>query len=142
MYIRSSFFYVAISPFGAITKHPVFHHKASGFPSGIRFSPSIRFHELRGFRPLPNRQLDYSLNIFALRRSPFHAQWMLCFASLMVVFSDIIASCFTTCVIVPGPGSRSYRVPTLPNPTGYYYCTLQLGCRIVVAIYSVHVEVN
>ena len=45
-------------------------------------------------------------------------------------------------VIVPGPGSRSYRVPTLPDPTGYYYCTLQLGCRIVVAIYSVHVEVN
>ena len=28
-------------------------------------------------------------------------------------------------VIVPGPGSRSYRVPTLPDPTGYYYCTLQ-----------------
>ena len=27
-------------------------------------------------------------------------------------------------VIVPGPGSRSYRVPTLPDPTGYYYCTL------------------
>ena len=45
-------------------------------------------------------------------------------------------------VIVPGPGSRSYRVPTLPDPTGYYYCTLQLGCRIVVAIYSVHLEVN
>ena len=45
-------------------------------------------------------------------------------------------------VIVPGPGSRSYRVPTLPDPTGYYYCILQLGCRIVVAIYSVHVEVN
>ena len=45
-------------------------------------------------------------------------------------------------VIVPGPGSRSYRVPTLPDPTGYYYCTLQLGCCIVVAIYSVHVEVN
>ena len=45
-------------------------------------------------------------------------------------------------VIVPGPGSRSYRVPTLPNPTGYYYCTLQLGCRIVVAICSVHLEVN
>ena len=45
-------------------------------------------------------------------------------------------------VIVPGPGSRSYRVPTLPDPTGYYYCTLQLGCSIVVAIYSVHLEVN
>ena len=45
-------------------------------------------------------------------------------------------------VIVSGPGSRSYRVPTLPDPTGYYYCTLQLGCSIVVAIYSVHVEVN
>ena len=37
-------------------------------------------------------------------------------------------------MIVPGPGSRSYRLPTLPDPTGYYYCTLQLGCRIVVAI--------
>ena len=45
-------------------------------------------------------------------------------------------------VIVPGPGSRSYRVPTLPDPTGYYYCTLQLGCCIVVAICSVHLEVN
>ena len=45
-------------------------------------------------------------------------------------------------VIVPGPGSRSYRVPTLPDPTGYYYCTLQLGCSIVVAICSVHLEVN
>ena len=45
-------------------------------------------------------------------------------------------------VIVPGPGSRSYRVPTLPDPTGCYYCTLQLGCRIVVAIYSVHLEVK
>ena len=33
-----------------------------------------------------------------------------------------------TYVIVPGPGSRSYRVPTLPDPAGYYYCTLQLGC--------------
>ena len=36
-----------------------------------------------------------------------------------------------THVIVPGPGSRSYRVPTLPDTTGYYYCTLQLGCSIV-----------
>ena len=45
-------------------------------------------------------------------------------------------------VIVPGPGSRSYRVPTLPDPTGYYYCTLQLGCCIVVAICSVHLEVD
>ena len=45
-------------------------------------------------------------------------------------------------VIVPGSGSRSYRVPTLPDPTGYYYCTLQLGCCIVEAICSVHVEVN
>ena len=45
-------------------------------------------------------------------------------------------------VIVPGPRSRSYRVPTLPDPTGYYYCTLQLGCSIVVAICSVHLEVN
>ena len=45
-------------------------------------------------------------------------------------------------VIVPGPGSRSYRVLTLPDPTGYYYCTLQLGCSIVVAICSVHLEVN
>ena len=35
-------------------------------------------------------------------------------------------------MIVPGPGSRSYRVPTLPDPTGYYYCTPQLGCSIVV----------
>ena len=34
---------------------------------------------------------------FALRRSSFHAHWMLCFASLMVVFSDIITSCFITC---------------------------------------------
>ena len=48
----------------------------------------------------------------------------------------------TPIVIVPGPGSRSYRVPTLPDPTGYYYCTLQLGCRIVVAICSVHLEVK
>ena len=47
-----------------------------------------------------------------------------------------------TGVIVPGPGSRSYWVPTLPDPTGYYYCTLQLGCRGVMAICSVHVEVN
>ena len=45
-------------------------------------------------------------------------------------------------VIVPGPGSRSYRVPTLPDPTGYYYCTLHLGCSIIVAICSVHLEVN
>ena len=52
------------------------------------------------------------------------------------------AASIDTVVIVPGPGSRSYRVPTLPDPTGYYYCTLQLGCRIVVAIYSVHVEVD
>ena len=71
------------------------HHQASRFSSGIRFSPSIRFHEQRGFRLLPKRQLASSQNIFALRRSPFHAHWMLCFASLMVVFSDIIASCFT-----------------------------------------------
>ena len=54
-------------------------------------------------------------------------------------FSKIV---FHDSVIVPGPGSRSYRVPTLPDPTGYYYCTLQLGCRIVVAIYSVHLEVK
>ena len=39
-------------------------------------------------------------------------------------------------VIVPGPGSRSYRVPTLPDPTGYYYCTLQLGCRIVEFLFG------
>ena len=45
-------------------------------------------------------------------------------------------------VIVPGPGSRSYRVPTLPDPTDYYYCTLQLGCCIVEAICSVHLEVD
>ena len=32
---------------------------------------------------------------------------------------------FSKAVVVPGPGSRSYRVPTLPDPTGYYYCTLQ-----------------
>ena len=32
---------------------------------------------------------------------------------------------FVGIVIVPGPGSRSYRVRTLPDPTGYYYCTLQ-----------------
>ena len=94
--VRTLIVLLVISPFEAITKYPVFHHQASGFPSGIRFSPSIRFHEQRGFRPLLNRQLEYSLNIFALRRSSFHAHWMLCFASLMVVFSDIIASCFTT----------------------------------------------
>ena len=45
-------------------------------------------------------------------------------------------------VIVPGQGSRSYRVPALPDPTGYYYCTLQLGCCIVEAVCSVHVEVD
>ena len=57
-------------------------------------------------------------------------------------FASHIIDEFVKIVIVPGPRSRSYRVPTLPDPTGYYYCTLQLGCCIVVAIYSVHVEVN
>ena len=45
-------------------------------------------------------------------------------------------------MIVPGPGLRSYRLPNLPDPTGYYYCTLQLGCCIVEAICSVHLEVK
>ena len=45
-------------------------------------------------------------------------------------------------VIVSGAGSRSYWVSALPDPTGYYYCTLQLGCCIVEAICSVHLEVN
>ena len=60
------------------------------------------------------------------------------------VCSNIVANVVTNTyvVIVPGPGSRSYRVPTLPDPTGYYYCTLQLGCCIVEAICSVHSEVN
>ena len=38
--------------------------------------------------------------------------------------NDLINLLTSGGVIVPGPGSRSYRVPNLPDPTGYYYCTV------------------
>ena len=58
------------------------------------------------------------------------------FSTLASQLHSLLNSCDST-------GSRVPILPgTLPDPTGYYYCTLQLGCRIVVAIYSVHLEVK